>query len=172
MIAFLLIALAAGAASALMFASLISGALISVLLLYLAPLPLMVAAIGWGPLSAASGGIAAAIGLGAMTSSLQYCISYVVMTALPAWWLGHLVLLGRPVAAAPSNPAAPSAMEWYPVGRILMWIAGFAVVTTMGILFTLGTDAATISATMQRGVLQIFTLSGLSLDDETRELAD
>ena len=62
-------------------------------------------------------------------------------------------------------------MEWYPVGRILLWIAGFAVVTTMGILFTLGTDAATISATMQRGVLQIFRLSGLSLDDETRELA-
>ena len=44
MIAILLIALAAGCASALMFASIISGALISLLLFYLAPLPLMVAA--------------------------------------------------------------------------------------------------------------------------------
>src|SRR6266567_4979075 len=61
-----LIALAAGAASALMFASIISGALISLVLFYLAPLPLMVAAIGWGPLGAAIGGIAAAIGLSAL----------------------------------------------------------------------------------------------------------
>jgi hypothetical protein len=46
--AFALIALIAGAASALMFASIVSGALISLVLFYLAPLPLMVAAIGWG----------------------------------------------------------------------------------------------------------------------------
>ena len=46
MIAIVLIGLAAGCASALMFASIISGALISLLLFYLAPLPLMVAALG------------------------------------------------------------------------------------------------------------------------------
>ena len=98
MIAILLIALAAGAASALMFASIISGALISLLLFYLAPLPLMVAAMGWGPLSASIGGIAAAIGFGAIFG-LPYCIAFVIMVALPAWWLGHLALLGRPIAA-------------------------------------------------------------------------
>ncbi|MBA1993888.1 hypothetical protein HLX74_25175, partial [Escherichia coli] len=48
MIAILTIGLAAGAASALMFASIISGAAISILLFYLAPLPLMVSALGWG----------------------------------------------------------------------------------------------------------------------------
>ena len=48
MIAIILIGLAAGCASALMFASIISGALISLLLFYLAPLPLMVAALGMG----------------------------------------------------------------------------------------------------------------------------
>src|SRR5438270_22909 len=45
MIAILLIAIAAGCASALMFASIISGALISLVLFYLAPLPLMVTAL-------------------------------------------------------------------------------------------------------------------------------
>ena len=93
MIAIVLIALAAGCASALMFASIISGALISLLLFYLAPLPLMVAALGWGPLGATIGGIAAAIGLGAIFG-LPYCIAFVVTVALPAWWLGHLALLG------------------------------------------------------------------------------
>ena len=96
MIAIILIAIAAGCASALMFASIISGALISLLLFYLAPLPLMVAALGWGPLSATIGGIARSDGLGAIFG-LPYCIAFVVTVALPAWWLGHLALLGRPI---------------------------------------------------------------------------
>jgi hypothetical protein len=153
-----LIALAAGCASALMFASIISGALISLLLFYLAPLPLMVAALGWGPLSATIGGIAAALGLGAIFG-LPYCIAFVLTVALPAWWLGHLALLGRPVATGAStrNGAAPvvPVMEWYPVGRILLWTAGFAALTTMAALFTLGSDAATITGALRRGLLRI-----------------
>lgn len=161
MIASVLIAIAAGCASALMFASMISGALISVLLLYLAPLPLMVAALGWGPLCATIGGIAAAIGLGALFG-LPYCIAFAVAIALPAWWLGHLALLGRPIAheISTGNGASPvtPALEWYPVGRILIWIAGFAALTTMSVLLTLGTDAATIAGTIRRGVVLILGL--------------
>src|SRR5215470_12631312 len=95
MIAIVAIAIAAGAASALMFASIISGALISLVLFYLAPLPLMVAALGWGPFCASLGGIAASIVLGAIFG-LPYCLAFAVTVALPAWWLGHLALLGRP----------------------------------------------------------------------------
>ena len=159
-----LIAIAAGAASALMFASIISGALISLVLFYLAPLPLMVAAIGWGPLSAAIGGVAATIGLGALFG-LPYCIAYALTVALPAWWLGHLAMLGRPVAnAAAGNGAAPVApsMEWYPTGRLLLWVTGFAVLTTSAAMLTLGTDAATIVGTMKRGLLRILGPRGTS----------
>ena len=72
-----------------MFASIISGALISVVLFYLASLPLMVAAIGWGPLSAIIGGLAAAVGMAAVLP-LSLCFAYVITVALPACWLGHL----------------------------------------------------------------------------------
>jgi Predicted membrane protein (DUF2232) len=158
MIAIVLIAIAAGCASALMFASIVSGALISLLLFYLAPLPLMVAALGWGPLAATIGGIAAATGLGAIFG-LPYCIAFVVMVALPAWWLGHLALLGRPMShgVSPGNGASPVApnLEWYPVGRILLWISGFAALTTLAALLTLGTDAAAITGTLRRGLLRI-----------------
>jgi hypothetical protein len=154
----ILVALAAGSASALMFASIISGALFSLVLFYLAPLPLMVAGLGWGPLAATIGGISAAIGLGAIFG-LPYCAAFALTVALPAWWLGHLALLGRPVATAPSagNGAAPPApvLEWYPVGRILLWTAGFAALTTMAALFTLGGDAATIAGALRRGLLRI-----------------
>ena len=157
MIAIIIIGLAAGCASALMFASIISGALISLLLFYLAPLPLMVAALGWGPIAATIGGIVAASGLGAIFG-LPYCIAFVITVALPAWWLGHLALLGRPLpATAPEGGSAPAAvqLEWYPIGRILLWIAGFAALTTIAAMLTLGTDAETITNSLRRGLLRI-----------------
>src|SRR5260370_19365983 len=97
MIASLLVAVAAGCASALMFASIISGALISLLLFYLAPLPLMVAALAWGPLCASIGGIAAAISLGAIFS-LPYCLAFALAVALPPSVVRHLALLCPPMA--------------------------------------------------------------------------
>jgi hypothetical protein len=158
MIAIVLIALAAGCASALMFASIISGALISLVLFYLAPLPLMMAALGWGPICATIGGIAAAIGLGAIFG-LPYCIAFAVTVALPAWWLGHLALLGRPGTNGTSSgngaSSAAPALEWYPVGRIQLWIAGFAALTTVAALLTLGTDAVAVTGAMRRGLLRI-----------------
>lgn len=158
-----LIAIAAGCASALMFASISSGALISLLLFYLAPLPLMLAAIGWGPASAAIGGIVASLALGAIFS-LPYFVAFLLAVGLPAWWLGHLVLLGRPIAveSTSGNGAAPIAapVEWYPVGRILLWIAGFATLTTTGALLTLGTDSASITAALRHGLGRIMQLPG------------
>ncbi|WP_028346503.1 hypothetical protein [Bradyrhizobium murdochi] len=157
MIAIILIGLAAGCASALMFASIISGALISLVLFYLAPLPLMVAAMSWGPLAATIGGIVAAAGLGVIFG-IPYCIAFAITVALPAWWLGHLALLGRPLPdAVPGDGTASTApqLEWYPVGRILLWIAGFAALTTIAAMLTLGTDAEAIKDALRRGLLRI-----------------
>jgi Predicted membrane protein (DUF2232) len=150
MIAIILIAMAAGCASALMFASIVSGALISLLLFYLAPLPLMVTALGWGPLSAASGGIAASIGLGAIFG-LPLCIAFAMAVALPAWWLGHLALLGRPTGTGVSS----TDLQWYPVGRIVLWISGLAALITIAALLSLGQDAAAIRSTLRQGLSSI-----------------
>src|SRR3954466_4557027 len=95
-----LIAIAAGAASALMFASIISGALISLVLFYLAPLPLMVAALGWGSATSLIGGGVAGVGLG-FIFGIPYMAAFALTIALPAWWLGHLALLARPVSNDP-----------------------------------------------------------------------
>ncbi|UGA46386.1 DUF2232 domain-containing protein [Bradyrhizobium quebecense] len=158
MIAILIVALAAGAASALMFASISSGALISLLLYFLAPLPLMVSALAWGPLTAAIGGVAAASVLGVIFG-LPYCIAFAMMVALPGWWLGHLALLGRPIAGAAGDGTTqqPPVLEWYPVGRILLWVAAFAVITTAAALLTLGSDADTVTGTLRRGLLKVLT---------------
>ncbi len=175
MIAILLIAVAAGCASALMFASIISGVLISLLLFYLAPLPLMVAGLAWGPLSATIGGIAAASSLAAIFG-LPYGIAFIIMIALPAWWLGRLALLGRPVSgdagAGDGTPPAAPTLEWYPIGRILLWIAGFAMLTTTAILFTLGTDAAAITEVIRKSLQWFLGLRGAASSGETEQALD
>lgn len=171
MIANLLIAVAAGSASALMFASIISGALVSLLLFYLAPLPLMVAAMGWGPAYAAIGGILAGAGLGGIFG-LPYGVAFLLTVALPAWWLGHLTLLGRPLSDESSENGAPPRIEWYPLGRILLWIAGFAALTTAAALLTLGSDAATIAGTLRRGLLHIINVQDGASSDRAAEIVD
>jgi hypothetical protein len=167
----ILIAIAAGCASATMFASIISGALISLLLVYLAPLPLMLAAIAWGPLAAAIGGVGASVALGAIFG-VPYGLAYAISVALPAWWLGHLALLGRPLAVAPSAGGAADEIEWYPVGRILLWIAGFAALTTFAALLTLGTDAASINATLRRFLFRILGRSDVIPGAELEQWID
>jgi hypothetical protein len=167
MMVFGLIALIAGAASALMFASISSGVLISLVLYFLAPLPLMVTAIVWGPMAAAIGGTAAAIGLGLIFGFSDFA-GFAAMVALPAWWLGHLILLGRPIDAASGTPE----MEWYPLGRILLWIAGLAILVVMGSLLTLGTDADTISQTMRSELLRILTQVDPTATGELRPVLD
>ena len=164
MIATVLIALAGGCASALMFASISSGAPVSLLLLYLAPLPLMVVALGWGPLSATIASATASFALAAIFG-IPYGIGYIIGVALPSWWLGHLALLGRPVAWSGNGAAAPD-IEWYPVGRILVWIAGFASLTTICILLTYGTDAPAILATLKQGLLRILEIRGVAADEK------
>jgi hypothetical protein len=166
MIAIIVIALAAGAASALMFASIISGALISLVLCYLAPLPLMVAALAWGPLSAFLGGIAAAAGLG-LTFSPSYGFAYALTVALPAWWLGYLALLGRPAAGSANGD-----LEWYPVGRVLLWMVGFAALTTAAALLTLGSDAASITGVLRRGLLRMFGPDAAPVNEESEHWVD
>jgi hypothetical protein len=145
----LLIALAAGAASALMVASTMSGAMLSMFLYFLAPLPLMVAGLGWGWISAAIAGAAAAIGLGAIFG-LHYLIFYSLAVAAPSAWLAHLALLARQIPSSNANAAAtPPTLEWYPIGRLLIWILAVAVGTVVAALLSLGTSADTISETLQ-----------------------
>jgi hypothetical protein len=164
MIATVLIALAAGCASALMFASILSGALMAVFLFHLAPLPLMVVALGWGPTGAALGGIAAATVLGSIFG-LPTCVGFVLASALPAWWLGHLAMLGRPVPASMTAAGKDAALEWYPVGRILLWIVLFSALATCATLLAMGSDGPSIQQAMRSGWAHFLESTGITSTD-------
>jgi hypothetical protein len=126
MINSLTVGILSGLASALLFAVVVTGSSLGILLSYVAPLPVLIGALGWnhrsGLVAIATGGLATAFAF-----RPEAGIAFVIGSALPAWWLAYLALLGRP------NPAG--SLEWYPLGRLLLWVAASAaVITFVGVL--------------------------------------
>lgn len=129
-----LIGLGAGAASALLFASIVSGSPLAILLFYLSALPVMLAAIAWSHMA---GFLAVLIGALSLAATLNLWIAFVYLSAIaaPAYVLAYMSMLGREVA--PASGTAPAEMEWYPVGRLVLWAAiiAFALVTVVILQF-------------------------------------
>jgi Predicted membrane protein (DUF2232) len=164
MIQIVLVGIAAGLASALVFASVASGSVLSIPLFYLAPLPVLIAAMGWGHVSGLIAAALAALGLGVASGSTLSGI-YLVEVGLPAWWLGYLALLARPVANG-----SPEHLEWYPVGRLVVWAALLGSLVAAGLLAWFGLDPDTIQAGLQRMLETLLQASGGSAaSEEMRE---
>lgn len=109
-----IIGFVAGSAAALLYGSLATGSLGAMPLFYLAPLPILIAALAWSHWAALIGTLAATAGLAAV--NLEFAFVFVLGIGLPAWWLGYLALLARP-------GATPHEHDWYPVGRLVLWTA-------------------------------------------------
>jgi hypothetical protein len=134
-----LIGLAAGTAAALLFASLASGETAAMLLLLLAPLPILIVALGW---SHWAGLIAAAAGAACLAVvGVEFLAAFLFGVGLPAWWLGYLTMLARP---APS----PDGHEWYPVGRLVLWAACIYAFMVGTLLLSFGTNLASLQSAL------------------------
>jgi hypothetical protein len=133
MVQLILIGLSAGAAAALLFASVASGSALSVPLFYLAPLPILIAAMGWSHWAALIAALVASSGLAAVFGGFFF-LTFLAGVALPAWWLGYLALLARPVATAPGG------LEWYPAGHLVFWAALIAAGVVIGAMLSFGGD--------------------------------
>src|SRR5712671_5116922 len=129
-----LIGIGAGAAAALLFGSVTSGVGFSVILFYLAPLPIMIVALGWSHWAGLTAAVAAAAMLGGVFGIL-FLGTFLASVGAPAWWLGYLALLGRPVA----NGWAAH-MEWYPPGRLVLSAAIVGAAVVVGALAIFGGD--------------------------------
>ncbi|HEY7296930.1 MAG TPA: DUF2232 domain-containing protein [Xanthobacteraceae bacterium] len=135
-----LVGLGAGAASALLFASVSSGALLATFLFYLAPLPLLIAALGWSHWAGIVAGIVAAASL-ASVLGFHFFIVFLIGVAVPAWWLAYLSLLARPAAV---NGSAD--LEWYPIGRLVLWAALISAFVVILAVPDFGTDKESFQA--------------------------
>jgi hypothetical protein len=150
MVQILVVGLAAGLAAATLFAAIASGAVIAMVLFYLAPLPILIAALGWSHLAGLVAAVSAAAGLG-LVLGLPLFLAFLVGIGLPAWWLGYLALLARPVA---NNGAGQ--LEWYPVGRLVFWSAIIGALLVLVAVPTLGTDKESFQAGLRSAIERPF----------------
>jgi hypothetical protein len=161
-----LIGIGAGAAAALLFASVASGSPLSVLLFYLAPLPILIAAMGWSHWAALIAAVVAATSLAALFGSFFF-IAFLIGIGLPAWWLGYLALLARPA----SVPTADG-LEWYPVGHVVFWAAIISgAIVILGML-NLGTDEASFRAALHRSIERVVRIGAAAGSDSAPALSD
>jgi hypothetical protein len=142
MIQLVLVGLGAGAAAALLFASVASGSIAAVILFYLAPLPIAIAALGWGHLS---GLIAAAVATTVVAVLSGIFFLAVPVIAFSAWWLGYLALLARP-----AGNGGGGALEWYPVGRLVLWAALLGTLVVAAAVPNFGTDQESLQAALRK----------------------
>ena len=149
MMQFGLIGIGAGAAAALLFASVTSGAWLSIPLFYLAPLPIMLAGLGWSHwaalIAALTGALALAVAFGPV-----FFFSFLAGAGLPAWWLGYLAMLARPLG----NGGA-AALEWYPPGRLVVWAAVLGGLVVVVAIPNFGFDAESFRAGLRQALTHI-----------------
>jgi hypothetical protein len=148
MMQFALIVIGAGTAAALLFASVTSGALLSIPLFYLAPLPIMIAGLGWSHWAALIAALAGALAL-ALAFGPVFFFSFLAGAGLPAWWLSYLGMLARPAG----NGAA--ALEWYPPGRLVIWAAVLGALVVLVAIPNFGLDAESFRAGLSRALMHV-----------------
>lgn len=152
MMRFAMIGIGAGTAGALLFASVSSGSWLSIFLFYLAPLPMMIAGIGWSHWAALIGALSGAIALAAVFGPVFF-FAFLAFAGLPAWWLGYLAMLARPAGGN-----GQGGLEWYPPGRLLAWSAVLAaLMVTIGIL-NFGFDAQSFRAALIRSLTTLLRI--------------
>jgi hypothetical protein len=167
MMQFGLIGIGAGAAAALLFASVTSGSWLSIILFYLAPLPIMIAGIGWSHWAALTAALTGAIALGLFFGTVFF-FAFLAGAGLPAWWLGYLAMLARPVTNGGGNQggaATAPTLEWYPPGRLVVWAAVLAALIVVFAIPNFGTDAESFRGGLHSALARMLrTETGTSAD--------
>lgn len=114
----------AGLASAVLVLTAASGSL-GILLGYLAPLPLFFAGLTHGVTAV---GIAGAVGT--LVSGFNGLLAgsvYLATFAAPVALVVRQALLARPATEAATGAEVSDGLEWYPVGRLVLWLAGWSL---------------------------------------------
>jgi hypothetical protein len=131
----ILIGVLAGLVSVVLLATIVTGASLAFVLVLLSPLPLVIVGLGWSWRAAIAGALVASLGLALLTVP-SLGLVYLLGVGGPAAGLAYVALLGRPAEESGSTPPGqPGGMEWYPIGRIVAWIA--LVAAALGAVFVL-----------------------------------
>ncbi len=142
------IAIGAGLVSGLLFLAAATGKMASLMtLVFLAPLPIVIAGFSWGWILAA---IAALTAFGFLTAigTITAGLFHLCLFGLPITISIYYLLLNREY----STLSGASDVEWYPVGSVLFALAIVSGLVASAALLALGTSASDIEAHVTRVV--------------------
>jgi len=148
----ILFGIGAGGVAALMFAAIATGSALAIVLFYLAPLPIMIAALGFSHIAGITAALTGSLALFSAFNTL-FALAFLIGVGVPAWWLGYLALLARPVATNGKEQ-----LEWYPVGRLVFWTAVVGGVVVTVAIPQFGGDAESFRAALKAGFERLFRL--------------
>lgn len=164
----LLIGAGAGLIAAALFSSAATATALAGILFYLAPLPICLAGVGWGWISAV---LAATTGTVVVASVLGLATGGIFALAIgaPIATLCYLALLSRPVT--PAQNGGTGTLEWYPVGRLVGWAAIMAGGLAGVMVLMLGYDTETyrdsIKDVLQHSALKELDKDGTLINEST-----
>lgn len=128
-----LIGVGLGLVAAIAFASGTTGSLAArFLLFFITPLPIALAGLGWGLTTAAIAGVTGTVLVAAGTSSLLVALAFALSQVVPMVALCHLALLNR------AGAAGGETIEWYPIGRLVVWAAVMSGLLAMAAFLVTG----------------------------------
>lgn len=141
-----LLSIGAGLLSAVAFGAAAKSPLfLLILLIILTPLPICLAGLGLGWPMAGIAGLTASLAL-SLAATPTLALVFGLTQALPIIVLCYLALLSRPLpGGSPSSPV----MEWYPVGRIVIWASVIAGGLSFAWLLMLGHDLDEVRRTLK-----------------------
>lgn len=151
----ILVGLGLGLTAAVAFASATGGPfLMRFILFFITPLPIALAGLGWGVRTAAIAGFTGTA-LVALVAGPPAGLVFAVSQALPVILLAYLALLSRTGA----SPDGRVTVEWYPIGRLVVWAALLAGLLAIATLALIGGDIDELRKNLVTYVEEVLTKS-------------
>ncbi len=122
----LLISISAGLLSAVLYGAAATGSALSIIPIYLSPLPLFMAGLSYGGTAALIGGIAAT-GAIALAGGPVLALAYFLVNAAAPIVITRAANWSRPVTARDGA----SSLEYYPAGLLFAWLSGLGIAITV-----------------------------------------
>lgn len=142
----ILVGIVAGLAACVLQAAILQPSPLTALLFYLSPLPIFMAGLGWGVPAAAiaaATGSALLLSLAGMATSVTFLASAGATPTALVW----LALKNRPASGVSEEGEAESqGLQWYPEGRIVLWVAVIAACLTSAAILLMARDIETFRA--------------------------
>lgn len=147
---FAMIAVAAGSASALVYASLLTASPAAFLLAYLAQLPLFAVGLWMGTGAVALASVAGIV-VTFVAGGFVFALIYMVVNAAPV-----LVLVRQSLLWRPATGGGPDEVEWYPPGGLVTALLGLTAALFAGVAISFAGQPGGLEGTIETFIVETF----------------